>query len=208
MTIELKNLCKSFGEHVLFKDFSYLFENGKLYAITGKSGSGKTTLLNMIGLLEKIDSGDIIIDNHKRWNKKAIRKFYQEKISFLFQNYALIEHYTVEQNLRLILEKKDENKIKDVLNQLHISELYHQKVYTLSGGQQQRVAIARVLLHDTDIVLCDEPTGNLDLENKEIIFRILKQLALQYNKIVIMVTHDMTLAKQSDVIIDLDNLAN
>ncbi|MDD6712597.1 ATP-binding cassette domain-containing protein [Sharpea azabuensis] len=203
MRIELRHIHKSFGSKVLFDDFSYVFEEGKIYAVTGDSGTGKTTLLNMIGFLEKVDRGEIIIDGNNHWSSKKIRELYKHKLSFLFQNYALIDNYTVEKNLQLILDKNDDKRIDDLLNLLHIKDLKKQRIYTLSGGQQQRVALARALLHNTDIMLCDEPTGNLDEHNRDIIITILKEW-MNENKIIIMVTHDLELAKQCDIQIDLN----
>ena len=206
MRIELKHIHKAFGNKVLFDDFSYGFEEGKIYAITGNSGTGKTTLLNIISFLEKADNGEIIIDGNSHWSNKKIRELYKHKVSFLFQNYALIDNYTVEKNLQLILDKHDDKRIDDVLDLLHIKDLKSQCVYTLSGGQKQRVALARALLHDTDIMLCDEPTGNLDEHNRDIIIAILKKW-MKENKIIIMVTHDLELAKQCDVQLDLNTLS-
>lgn len=203
MQIEVRHLEKSYGQKVLFKDFSYKFDSGQIYAITGDSGTGKTTLLNMIGLLEKPDDGDIVINGNDKWKIKAIRQYYKNDVSFLFQNYALIEDESVEYNLKLIGKNKE--KIDEVLEMLQIGDLKSQKVYTLSGGQQQRVALARALLHDTPILLCDEPTGNLDEHNRNHIFSLLKNW-MNKDKTIIMVTHDLELASLCDQKLDLNKL--
>lgn len=205
MPIILNNISKAYSEKNIFDNFSFDFEEGNIYAIIGDSGTGKTTLLNIIGLLEKSDKGEVVINGNNHWNRKSIKKLYKNELSFLFQNYALIDYYTVEENLKMILDKNSFSKIDNILEQLNIIELKSKKIYTLSGGQQQRVALARALLHDTKIMLCDEPTGNLDHNNKEIIFNILRKWITQ-DKLIIMVTHDNELAKQCDVIIDLNAL--
>lgn len=195
MRIELRHIHKSFGSKVLFDDFSYVFEEGKIYAVTGDSGTGKTTLLNMIGFLEKVDRGEIIIDGNNHWSSKKIRELYKHKLSFLFQNYALIDNYTVEKNLQLILDKNDDKRIDDLLNLLHIKDLKKQRIYTLSGGQQQRVALARALLHNTDIMLCDEPTGNLDEKTSMEIMKVLNEIN-RLGTTIIMVTHDRGIVRK------------
>lgn len=178
----------------IIQDFSYTFENNHIYAITGPSGCGKTTLLYLLGFLEKKDQGSILIDDKE---PKSIQKLYKHTIGFLFQNYALIENETIEQNLKMILKKDQYSLIPEVLKQVGIEAPITQKIYKLSGGQQQRIALARLLLHDTKIILCDEPTGNLDKENRDIVFDILYKLSRK-GKIVIMVTHDLELASRCD----------
>lgn len=168
--------------------------NNHIYAITGPSGCGKTTLLYLLGFLEKKDQGSILIDDKE---PKSIQKLYKHTIGFLFQNYALIENETIEQNLKMILKKDQYSLIPKVLKQVGIETPITQKIYKLSGGQQQRIALARLLLHDTKIILCDEPTGNLDKENRDIVFDILYKLSRK-GKIVIMVTHDLELASRCD----------
>lgn len=178
----------------IIQDFSYTFEDNHIYAITGPSGCGKTTLLYLLGFLEKKDQGSILIDDKE---PKSIQKLYKHTIGFLFQNYALIENETIEQNLKMILKKDQYSLIPEVLKQVGIEAPITQKIYKLSGGQQQRIALARLLLHDTKIILCDEPTGNLDKENRDIVFDILYKLSRK-DKIVIMVTHDLELASRCD----------
>lgn len=180
--------------NTIIQDFSYTFEDNHIYAITGPSGCGKTTLLYLLGFLEKKDQGSILIDDKE---PKSIQKLYKHTIGFLFQNYALIENETIEQNLKMILKKDQYSLIPEVLKQVGIETPITQKIYKLSGGQQQRIALARLLLHDTKIILCDEPTGNLDKENRDIVFDILYKLSRK-GKIVIMVTHDLELASRCD----------
>ena len=184
MSLKVSHLYKSYDKPII-QDFSYTFEDNHIYAITGPSGCGKTTLLYLLGFLEKKNQGSILIDDKE---PKSIQKLYKHTIGFLFQNYALIENETIEQNLKMILKKDQYSLIPEVLKQ---------KIYKLSGGQQQRITLARLLLHDTKIILCDEPTGNLDKENRDIVFAILYKLSRK-GKIVIMVTHDLELASRCD----------
>ena len=195
MSLKVSHLYKSYDKPII-QDFSYTFEDNHIYAITGPSGCGKTTLLYLLGFLEKKDQGSILIDDKE---PKSIQKLYKHTIGFLFQNYALIENETIEQNLKMILKKDQYSLIPEVLKQVGIEAPITQKIYKLSGGQQQRIALARLLLHDTKIILCDEPTGNLDKENRDIVFDILYKLSRK-GKIVIMVTHDLELADYSLVI--------
>lgn len=193
MSLKVSHLYKSYDKPII-QDFSYTFEDNHIYAITGPSGCGKTTLLYLLGFLEKKDQGSILIDDKE---PKSIQKLYKHTIGFLFQNYALIENETIEQNLKMILKKDQYSLIPEVLKQVGIEAPITQKIYKLSGGQQQRIALARLLLHDTKIILCDEPTGNLDKENRDIVFDILYKLSRK-DKIVIMVTHDLELASRCD----------
>ena len=193
MSLKVSHLYKSYDKPII-QDFSYTFEDNHIYAITGPSGCGKTTLLYLLGFLEKKDQGSILIDDKE---PKSIKKLYKHTIGFLFQNYALIENETIEQNLKMILKKDQYSLIPEVLKQVGIETPITQKIYKLSGGQQQRIALARLLLHDTKIILCDEPTGNLDKENRDIVFDILYKLSRK-GKIVIMVTHDLELASRCD----------
>lgn len=200
MSLKVSHLYKSYDKPII-QDFSYTFEDNHIYAITGPSGCGKTTLLYLLGFLEKKDQGSILIDDKE---PKSIQKLYKHTIGFLFQNYALIENETIEQNLKMILKKDQYSLIPKVLKQVGIEAPITQKIYKLSGGQQQRIALARLLLHDTKIILCDEPTGNLDKENRDIVFDILYKLSRK-GKIVIMVTHDLELASRCDEEIKLSS---
>lgn len=202
--IEIKNLEKSFGEHVVIKDFSGRFEKGTITAITGESGCGKSTLLNIIGLLEKPTAGAVIFQGYEglKFGSHAIVKVLRYEIAYLFQNYALIDNESVEANLKIALEysknKKDKQNILQALEKVNLPpDVLSKKVYTLSGGEQQRVAMARVLLKPCSLVLADEPTGNLDDENKAEIFQLLSSMA-EAGKIVIVVTHDRELADRCD----------
>ena len=203
MTIDLLNVSKSFGSKKIFTDLNLIFESGKSYALIGGSGSGKSTLLNIIGRLEKIDSGNVLVDKQDIWKIKE-RAFFKNTVGYVFQNYSLIDNKTVYDNLSLIT--KDKKTITDVLEKVGLSSDYlHQKIYELSGGQAQRVAIARMLMKPRKIILADEPTGALDGEiGKEIIRLLLNER--DEDKYVIIATHDPAVYNEVDVIIDMKDI--
>lgn len=205
MTIDLLNVSKSFGSKKIFTDLNLKFESGKSYALIGGSGSGKSTLLNIIGRLEKIDSGNVLVDKKDIWKIKE-RTFFKNTVGYVFQNYSLIENKTVYDNLKLIT--KDKKIITDVLEKVGLSSDYlHQKIYELSGGQAQRVAIARMLMKPRKIILADEPTGALDGEiGKEIIRLLLNER--DEEKYVIIATHDPAVYNKVDVIIDMKDIGD
>ena len=205
MTIDLLNVSKSFGSKKIFTDLNLRFESGKSYALIGGSGSGKSTLLNIIGRLEKIDSGNVLVDEQDIWKIKE-RTFFKNTVGYVFQNYSLIENKTVYDNLKLIT--KDKKIITDVLEKVGLSSDYlHQKIYELSGGQAQRVAIARMLMKPRKIILADEPTGALDGEiGKEIIRLLLNEK--DEDKYVIIATHDPAVYNKVDVIIDMKDIGD
>ena len=205
MTIDLLNVSKSFGSKKIFTDLNLKFESGKSYALIGGSGSGKSTLLNIIGRLEKIDSGNVLVDKQDIWKIKE-RTFFKNTVGYVFQNYSLIDNKTVYDNLSLIT--KDKKTITDVLEKVGLSSDYlHQKIYELSGGQAQRVAIARMLMKPRKIILADEPTGALDGEiGKEIIRLLLNER--DEDKYVIIATHDPAVYNKVDVIIDMKDIGD
>ena len=205
MTIDLLNVSKSFGSKKIFTDLNLRFESGKSYALIGGSGSGKSTLLNIIGRLEKIDSGNVLVDKQDIWKIKE-RTFFKNTVGYVFQNYSLIGNKTVYDNLSLIT--KDKKTITDVLEKVGLSSDYlHQKIYELSGGQAQRVAIARMLMKPRKIILADEPTGALDGEiGKEIIRLLLNER--DEDKYVIIATHDPAVYNEVDVIIDMKDIGD
>ena len=205
MTIDLLNVSKSFGSKKIFTDLNLKFESGKSYALIGGSGSGKSTLINIIGRLEKIDSGNVLVDKQDIWKIKE-RTFFKNTVGYVFQNYSLIDNKTVYDNLKLIT--KDKKTITDVLEKVGLSSDYlHQKIYELSGGQAQRVAIARMLMKPRKIILADEPTGALDGEiGKEIIRLLLNER--DEDKYVIIATHDPAVYNKVDVIIDMKDIGD
>lgn len=204
--IELLDVNKSFGEKVILKDFSMKVNKNEFVTITGKSGSGKTTILNIIGLLEKFDAGTVKIMNKSNPTKKEIQSLRRYNLGYIFQNYALLENETVQSNLLLATKyNKDfkEDMLFDVLERVELNKnILAEKVYKLSGGEQQRIAIARTLLKPCDIILADEPTGNLDEYNKKQIGSLLSKMK-DLNKTIVCVTHDPYISNLSDNTISL-----
>lgn len=205
MTIEIVNVTKKYGSKEIFTDLNLTFEAGKSYALIGGSGSGKSTLLNIIGRLEKIDSGKVLVDKQDIWKTKE-RTYFKNTIGYVFQNYSLIENKTVYDNLKLL--NKDKKIISEILEQVGLSTDYlKHKIYELSGGQAQRVAIARMLMKPRKIILADEPTGALDSEiGNEIINLLLSEAAK--NNYVIIATHDPAVYSKVDVIVDIKDIGS
>ena len=205
MTIEIVNVTKKYGSKEIFTDLNLTFEAGKSYALIGGSGSGKSTLLNIIGRLEKIDSGKVLVDKQYIWKTKE-RTYFKNTIGYVFQNYSLIENKTVYDNLKLL--NKDKKIISEILEKVGLSTDYlKHKIYELSGGQAQRVAIARMLMKPRKIILADEPTGALDSEiGNEIINLLLSEAAK--NNYVIIATHDPAVYSKVDVIIDIKDIGS
>ncbi len=198
-------------EYVL-KDINFDFEKGKTYAIKGKSGSGKTTLLSLISGLEKCSLGKIYF-NDNDLSKYDLDKYRSKNIGIIFQSYNLLPHLTAIENVimsmdinKMKINDKREEAIK-LLNSVGLSSKEgDRKVLRLSGGEQQRVAIARSLSYNPDIILADEPTGNLDKETEDEIMKIFENLAHKENKCVIIVTHSKNIATRVDIVFELKKI--
>lgn len=189
--IEIRSVCKRFDKAPIFDNFSLNIDTGEFAVFRGASGAGKTTLLNMIGAIEPVDSGSIIVDGIDITRKKNQLNYLKTKVSFLFQNFALIENKTVLENLKMIKGKaKNDMSIRDALAKVEMSDKLNEKVYKLSGGEQQRIALARLMIKKCDIILADEPTGSLDRKNADNVISLLKELNAD-GRTVIMVTHDL-----------------
>lgn len=175
------------------------FEAGKFYAIIGKSGSGKSTLLSLLAALDNPTSGKILFEGEDI-QEKGDSYHRKHHISLVFQNYNLIDYLTPLENIRLV----NPQATKEILLQLGLEESHvNRNVLKLSGGQQQRVAIARALVSEAPIILADEPTGNLDEHTAGEIIDVLKSLAKERNKCVIVVTHSKEVANAADTILEL-----
>ena len=200
--ISLNNICKKFDEKEIFDNYNLAVEDGEFVSIMGKSGKGKTTLLNIIGLLEKPDSGTVEICGVKnpRFDGPKGTMLLRNNISYLFQNYGLIDSETVAYNLSLSTKflgyrkNEIEEKHKEALSKVGLEGFEKKKVYQLSGGEQQRVAVAKIFLKPSKIVLADEPTGSLDAENENTIMEMLKLLN-EEGRTIVVVTHSQTVAK-------------
>ena len=212
--IVLRNVNKIYGKgegavHAL-KDANLVIEDGKFTAILGKSGSGKSTLMNIIGALDSptsgtIESNGVVLND---LSKNDLAKYRNKTTGFVFQSFYLEPTFTVLENVAMPLtiagENKNEREEKatKIIEELGLSDKINKKASELSGGQKQRVSIARALVHDPDIVLADEPTGNLDSQNGAEVMALLKKI-VEKGKSVILVTHNMEDAKNADNIIEI-----
>jgi putative ABC transport system ATP-binding protein len=195
--------------HDILKNINISFERGKFYTIVGPSGSGKTTFLALASALDAPKEGSIFYEG-KEIKKIGLTKFRSKYVSIVFQSYNLLPYMTALQNVITGIEikgTKHKNKKEFALQMLDrvgiSSEQARQKVLTLSGGQQQRVSIARALCSDTDLIVADEPTGNLDENTAREIVDLLQSLAHNEAKCIIVVTHDQTIATKSDKVVKL-----
>lgn len=201
--IELVGIKKRFGDRTLYDNFNLKIESGEFVVLSGKSGCGKTTILNIIGGLEEIDEGKVMIDGADISKRKNKMNYFQKTVGFLFQNFALVDTKTVRENLELIYRKsRSEISIEEALEKVGLSDKIDTEVYKLSGGEQQRIAVARLLIKKCEIILADEPTGSLDEENAAIIVKLLKDINAM-GKTVVLVTHDEKIKKCGDRIVEL-----
>ena len=210
--LSLQNISFSYGKTPVLKDVSYEFEKGKMYCIIGKSGAGKTTLLSLLSGLAAPTSGDIIYDGKSiaKIDKYTFRSKY---IGVVFQSFNLITKYTALENVILSMDvagyktKSKQQRALELLDSVGLDEdEANRRVLKLSGGQQQRVAIARALSYDPDIILADEPTGNLDRDTQKEIMDIFRELANQ-GKCVILVSHSPDVAAMCDERYELTKLS-
>lgn len=206
--ILLKNVTKSYNNSNIkvnvLQNICLSIDNNSFTALLGKSGSGKTTLMNILGCLDKADSGDYILDNHniKSYNLNKLAEIRNQYIGFVFQKFYLLSQLTALENVALPLfyrgveTKQRLQKAYNILVELGLGERGHHKPNQLSGGQQQRVAIARALITEPKIILADEPTGNLDSNSGQFVMDLFKKLH-QQGKTVILITHDQQIANQA-----------
>lgn len=190
---------------IVLDNLDYTFENGKIYAITGRSGAGKTTLLSLLSGLTNPTSGKILYKGQDI-KKQDKYKYRSNCVGVIFQSFNLLTNLTALENVMLSMDisgKKFTDKKQYALNLLYkvglTDDEINRHILKLSGGQQQRVAIARSLSYNPEIILADEPTGNLDLETQDEIMDIFKMLAHKENRCIILVTHSPDVAKQSDI---------
>ena len=215
--LQVRDLTHSFLEgeekvHAL-RGVSFNANQGEITSIIGPSGCGKSTLMYLLGLLDQPDSGEIIINNKSISKLSEIQKtrLRNEKIGFIFQFHFLIKELSARENVALPAIKKGENaedaleRADLILNQLGLGEKLDRFANKLSGGEQQRVAIARALINSPSLILADEPTGNLDTANSEIVFDLLQNLSREQNLAVLLVTHNNQLAKRCDRFISMND---
>ena len=215
--LEAREISKYFYDPVkvkVLKDLSFSIDKGEFVSVIGKSGCGKSTLLYILSTMDTDYEGELLIDNVSMDDKseKELARIRNEKIGFVFQFHYLLNEFSVLQNVMLPalkLNKYPEEEIKnralEKLAMLGIENLAEKKSSKISGGEKQRVAIARALINDPHILMCDEPTGNLDVKNSEIVFNIFKRLTSEFNQTLLVVTHDNGFAEKTDRIIEMED---
>jgi lipoprotein-releasing system ATP-binding protein len=209
--IEVKNIHKSFGTLEVLKGVDLTVEKGEIVSIIGKSGAGKTTLLQIIGTLDKPDSGSVVIDGVDVFalKEKELADFRNRHIGFIFQFHQLLPEFTTLENVMMpamiarMNEKEAEQRAVQLLTELGMAERLTHKPNQLSGGEKQRVAAARAMMMSPNVILADEPSGSLDESNKKELHKLLLQMREQYGQTIIIVTHDKELAEISDRVIEM-----
>ena len=209
--ILVKDIHKSFGTLDVLKGVDLTVEKGEIVSIIGKSGAGKTTLLQIIGTLDKPDSGRVVIDGVDVFElkEKELAAFRNRHIGFIFQFHQLLPEFNALENVMMpamiarMSEKEAEQRAVQLLTELGMAERLTHKPNELSGGEKQRVAAARAMMMSPDVILADEPSGSLDESNKKELHKLLLQMREQYGHTIIIVTHDKELAEISDRVIEM-----
>jgi ABC transporter, ATP-binding protein len=213
--LRVENLSKVYGKGknkvVAVDDVSFSVEKGEFVAIVGRSGGGKSTLLHLIGGVDEASNGNIFIDNTKISNlsKDKMAVFRRRNIGIIYQFYNLIPILSVKENitLPLLLDNKtiDEKLLDDTIKYVGLERRVNHLPNELSGGEQQRVSIARAIITKPLLILADEPTGNLDTKRSQEIIDLLKKYNKEYNQTIILITHDLNVAKEADRIITIED---
>ena len=215
--LEARHINKSFHDPVtvqVLTDISFLIRKGEFVSVIGKSGSGKSTLLYILSTMDTDYGGQLLIDQELMTGKTdaELARIRNEKIGFVFQFHYLLNEFTVLRNVMLpglklgrYSEQEVEHRAMERLKMLGIGHLATKLAYKISGGEKQRVAIARALINDPHIIMGDEPTGNLDVNNSDLVFSIFKELAEVHNQTLLIVTHDQGFAESSGRIIEMED---
>ncbi|MGZ5243871.1 MAG: ABC transporter ATP-binding protein [Bacteroidia bacterium] len=215
--LEARSISKSFYDPVkldVLNNISFSINHSEFVSITGKSGCGKSTLLYILSTMDTDYTGELFIDNESMANKseKKLAFVRNEKIGFVFQFHYLLNEFSVLKNVMLPAfklnkqsDEKLENKAYELLKKFDIEKLANKMAYQISGGEKQRVAIARSMINDPVIIMCDEPTGNLDSKNTDIVFEIFNELVNSFNKTILVVTHDQNFAGKTHRIITMQD---
>ncbi|GDX52475.1 lipoprotein-releasing system ATP-binding protein LolD [Bacteroidota bacterium] len=204
--IQAVNVSKAYGDIQVLKGISLKIDKGEVVSIVGASGAGKSTLLHMIGLLDRPDGGEVIIDDNNLANMtdKDLSSFRNKHIGFVFQFHHLLPEFTALENVCIPgwIGKRNDNEVKEqakeLLDYLGLKERFDHKPSQLSGGEQQRVAVARALINHPKVVLADEPSGNLDSDNARELHELFFRLRKEFYQTFVIVTHNEELAKLAD----------
>ena len=209
--IRISEIVKSYGNLVVLRGINLEIADKEVVSIVGASGAGKTTLLQIIGTLDKPDSGDVFYDdiNVEKLNGKELAAFRNKHIGFVFQFHQLLPEFTALENVCIPAyiagksKTEAETRAKELLDFLKLSDRIDHKPSQLSGGEQQRVAVARALINNPSVILADEPSGNLDTANKSELHKLFFDLRDTFGQTIIIVTHDRELAEMSDRILEM-----
>ena len=204
--IKAVHINKSFGDLTVLRKIDFQIDTGEIVSIVGPSGAGKTTLLQILGTLSRPPPGSVIYDGQdvNAWKEKHIAEFRNRQIGFVFQFHHLLPEFTALENVCIpayiakVSRSKAEGKAREILDFLKMGDRLEHKPSELSGGELQRVAVARALINDPTIILADEPSGNLDTQNKEELHNLFFSLRERYNPSIVIVTHDHELAGKAD----------
>lgn len=211
--IVAKNITKSFGSLQVLKGIDVSIDKGEIVSIVGPSGAGKTTLLQIMGSLDRPDSGSVALNDTEisYLRDRALARFRNQNIGFVFQFHHLLPEFTAIENVCMpayIANKNPrfaEERATELLTFLNLSHRLHHKPGELSGGEQQRVAVARALINDPAVILADEPSGNLDTQNKKELHEFFFSLREKFNQTVVVVTHDSSLADMADRVLTMND---
>lgn len=209
--IQLRDITKSFGSLQVLRGISLDVERGEVLSIVGPSGAGKTTLLQIMGTLDRPDTGTVAIDGTQvgRLNERELAAFRNRHIGFVFQFHQLLPEFTALENVMIpaliggAKAPAAREKAQRILNDLGLADRMEHKPAELSGGEKQRVAVARALINDPAVILADEPSGSLDSHNKEELHALFFDLRDRLGQTFVIVTHDETLAEKSDRVIHI-----
>lgn len=211
--ISLSNIHRSFREgsrvREVLRGLDFHVEKGQFVVLLGRSGSGKSTLLNVISGIDTIDNGDVRFrgESIREMNERTRTEFRRRHVGFVFQSFNLLPTLTVEENIRLPLElnqiRDDDGRVEMLLEEVGLADRARSFPDRLSGGEQQRIAIARALVHDPELLLADEPTGNLDAETAEDVLALIDRLVHKQRRTMIIATHDQDLRRLADRVVTL-----
>jgi len=209
--IECRKIVKCFGDLQVLNEIDLSVQRGEIVAIVGPSGAGKTTLLQIMGTLDKPDSGEILYDNFNinKLKDKDIASFRNKNIGFVFQFHQLLPEFTALENVMIpalignAKQQEAAKRAKEILTFLRLQDRMEHKPAELSGGEKQRVAVARALVNRPSVIFADEPSGSLDSQHKDELHRLFFDLRKEFNQTFVIVTHDESLAKLTDRIIPM-----